>query len=54
MFLIKSEIHIIRNRIILYKDVDDKTKAVIFVIPADIYLLKVNNLVTLEQGVRTN
>ena len=47
----------------LYKKVDDKAKPVSItvsetfwiynVIPAGIYLLKVNNLVTLEQGVRT-
>ena len=46
----------------LYKDVDDKTKPVsinlsemfwIYLIPVGIYVLKLNNLVTLEQGVRT-
>ena len=57
MFFCKSETHTIRNRILLYKDVDDKTNPVsinvfemfwIYVI-----LLKVSNLVTLDQGVRT-
>ena len=59
IFFCKREIYTIRNRIILYKNVDYKISInvsetfEVYVIPAGIYLLKVNTLVTLEQGVRT-